>query len=91
MEKEKLVLDWKVPSERKMADFVGKLEDEMKKEFAETCVVMKDGKATINKSKARNWLVEKFDETEDIQWNGRPKKREKSLSGAETIAQWLNL
>ena len=42
----KVTLDWKAPSERKMADFVGGLDNTMKKEFATSCVEKKDGKVS---------------------------------------------
>ena len=88
----KVVLDWKAPSEKKMADFVGELTDEKKKSFAEACVSRKeDGKVVINKAKAKKWLTENFDNTDEIEWNGRPTKREKTKSGADRIAEWLNL
>lgn len=87
----KVILDWKTPSERKMADFVGALSDEMKKEFASACVDTKDGKVIINKSRAKKWLVSKFDNTDEIEWKNRPVKKTKKLSGADTIAEWLKL
>ena len=87
----KVTLDWKSPSERKMADFVGTLNNADKKAFAEACVEKKDGKITINKSKAKKWLVEKFDETKEIEWLNRPIPKEKRQSGASVIAEWLDL
>ena len=87
----KITLDWKTPSERKMADFVKELSDDMKKAFAKACVEIKDNKATINKAKAKKWLTEKFDGTDEIEWKGRPEKKEKKVSAADTIAQWLDL
>lgn len=87
----KVTLDWKAPSERKMADFVGGLDNEKKKAFATACVTKKDGKVSINKSKAKKWLVDNFDNTDDIEWNNRPEKKVKKLSGADTIAEWLEL
>lgn len=87
----KVTLDWKAPSERKMADFVGTLSNEMKREFAKACVEKKEGKNVINKSKAKKWLVSKFDNTDDIEWLKRPEKKVKRTSGADTIAEWLDL
>ena len=87
----KISLDWKAPSESKMADFVEGLDNTMKKEFATTCVEKKDGKAVVNRSKAKKWLVSKFDNTDAIEWKNRPEKKEKKMSGADTIAEWLNL
>lgn len=86
-----VTLDWKTPSEKKMADFVTKLSDDKKKAFAKACVEMKEGKPTINKSKAKAWLTEEFDGTDEIEWKNRPEKKEKPKSGADRIAEWLNL
>lgn len=87
----KVTLEWKAPSDKQMQEFVGQFDNQMKKDFAKTCVVMKDGKATINKSKAKQWLTSKFDGTDEIEWKGRPINREKKLSAADTIASWLEL
>lgn len=87
----KVTLDWKAPSERKMADFVGGYDDTIKKEFATACVEVKDGKPTIIRSKAKKWLIDKFDNTGEIEWKNRPEKKQKKVSGATTIAGWLNL
>ena len=87
----KVILDWKAPSERKMADFVGGYDDATKKDFAQTCVVMKEGKPFIVRSKAKKWLVDKFDNTGEIEWKNRPEKKQKKQSGASDIADWLNL
>lgn len=87
----KVVLDWKVPSEKKMKEFVGELDNKMKKSFAEACVSKKDGKNSINKTKAKAWLTEKFDGTDEIEWKNRPEKKEKVKSSADIIAEWLNL
>lgn len=88
----KVTLDWKAPSERKMADFVGELSNEMKKDFAKACVeTNKEGKTVINKSNAKKWLVKHFDNTDDIEWLKRPVKKESRKSGAVTIAEWLDL
>ena len=45
---EKIVLDWKAPSERKMMDLVEELTNAEKLEFAKDCTVAKDGKRVIN-------------------------------------------
>lgn len=87
----KVTLDWKSPSERKMADFVGLLSDEDKKSFATACATKVDNKVKINKSKAKKWLTDKFDNTDDIEWTNRPEKKAKKQSGADAIAEWLNL
>ena len=87
----KVTLDWKAPSEKKMADFVQDLSVEMKKDFANACVEKKDGKVVINKSKAKKWLVAKFDNTDEIEWLKRPEKKVMKKSGADRIAEWLDL
>lgn len=87
----KVKLDWKAPSEKKMADFVEELDNAMKKDFATSCVEVNDGKVKINRSKAKKWLVEKFDKTGEIEWKNRPEKKAKTMSGATRIAEWLNL
>ena len=87
----KVTLDWKAPSESKMADFVGELSNEMKKDFAKACVEVKEGKTVINKSNAKKWLVKHFDNTGDIEWLKRPEKKASKKSGAVTIAEWLDL
>ena len=86
----KVTLDWKAPSEKKMAEYVGALGDDKKKEFAKACVEKKDGKNVINRSKAKAWLVEKCDSTGDIEWKNRPKSV-RPISGADEIASWLDL
>ena len=43
----KVTLNWKAPSEKKMAEYVGTLGDDKKKEFAKACVEKKDGKNVI--------------------------------------------
>ena len=86
----KVTLNWKTPSEKKMAEYVGTLEDDKKKDFAKVCVEKKDGKNVINKSKAKKWLVDKCDSTGDIEWTNRPKSV-RPISAADEIASWLNL
>ena len=88
---EKVILDWKAPSDRKMADFVGQFDDATKKEFAQACMIRKNGKPFVVKSKAKKWLVEKFDSTEQIEWKNRPQKAKTKTSGAEDIEGWLKL
>ena len=86
-----VTLNWKAPSESKMADFVDTLDIETKKEFAKTCASKENGKCKINKSMARKWLTEKFDGTDKIKWENRPEKKVKKVSGAERICRWLDL
>lgn len=86
----KVTLDWKAPSEKKMAQYVGTLGDEKKKSFAKACVEKKEGKSVINKSKAKKWLVTNCDSTGDIEWKNRPNEV-RPISSAEEIASWLNL
>ena len=85
---EKIILDWKAPSEKKMADYVKKLAKEKRKSFAEACVEAKDGKNIINKSKAKKWLVDNCDSKGDIEWKNRPKNA-RAMSSADLIASWL--
>lgn len=87
----KVVLDWKAPSEKEMKVFVSSLGDDKKKEFAKACVEKKDGKIKIKRADAKKWLTENFDGTDEIEWKGRPAKREKRMSAAEEIASWLDL
>ena len=83
----KVTLDWKAPSERKMADYVEGLGEEQKKDFAKTCVSEKDGKVSISKGKARKWLLSNCDPS-DIEWKNKPANT-RAMSGAERIASWL--
>lgn len=85
----KVTLDWKAPSEKKMAEYVKTLGEDKMKSFAKSCVDKKDGKVAINKSKAKKWLIENCDE-KDIEWKNKP-KNVRPMSGAEEIASWLNL
>lgn len=85
----KVTLDWKAPSEKKMAEYVKTLGEDKMKNFAKTCVGKKDDKVIINKSKAKKWLVDNCDE-KDIEWKNKP-KNVRPMSGAEEIASWLNL
>ena len=87
----KVVLDWKAPSERKIKEFVGELPDKDKKDFVVTCLEKKNNKNVLNKPKARKWLTSKFDNTDDIEWKGRPEKREKRMSAVDEMAEWFNL
>lgn len=86
---EKVTLDWKAPSEKKMAEYVKTLGEDKMKSFANTCVEKNDDKISINKSKAKKWLIENCDE-KDIEWKNKP-KNVRPMSGAEEIASWLNL
>lgn len=88
---EKVTLNWKAPSERKMADFVKQFDDEKKKAFALACIEVKDGKGKVNKAKAKKWLVKEFDNTDYIVWEGRPEKKEKRMSSVDEISMWLDL
>ena len=86
----KVILDWKAPSESKMADFSETLSEELQLEFCNACAKLDDkGKVVINKSKAKKWLVEKFDGTGEIEWKNRPVQKAKKLSGAERIGRFL--
>ena len=85
----KVILDWKAPSEKKMAEYVKTLGEDKMKSFAKSGVDKKDGKVAINKSKAKKWLVDNCDE-KDIEWKNKP-KNVRPMSGAEEIASWLNL
>lgn len=86
----KVTLDWKAPSEKKMAEYVKTLGEAKMKDFAKACAEEKDGKPLINKSKAKKWLVENCDNTGDIEWKNRPKSV-RPISGAEEIVSWLKL
>lgn len=86
----KVILDWKSPSDKKMADFVKTLTDEEKKSFAKACSEKKNGKNTINTTKAKKWLAEKFDGTDDIEWTNRPTGARR-ISAANEVASWLEL
>lgn len=95
-EKKLFELDWKVPSDNKMADFMEKQSEEMQIEFAnECCTLDEKGEPKINKKNARDWLVNHFDGKNDeegnpmITWKNRPAKKDRPLSGAKRIAQWL--
>ncbi len=86
----KVTLDWKAPSEKKMAEYVKTLGEDKMKSFAKTCVEKSDDdKVSISKSKAKKWLVENCNE-KDIEWKNKP-KNVRPISGAEEIASWLNL
>ena len=89
-EKIKVVLDWKAPSEKKMAEYVKDLGNESMKSFAKACVEKKDNKNVINKSKAKKWLVDNCDSKGDIEWKNRPQKV-RPISGADEIASWLDI
>lgn len=82
-----VTLDWKAPSEKKMAGYVVTLGDEKKKDFAKACVEQKEGKNVINKAKAKKWLVANCN-SEEIEWKNKPKKT-RPLSAADEIASWL--
>lgn len=90
MEKEimKVVLDWKAPSEKKIADFMEQFDVDKMIAFANACV---DENDKFNRSKAKAWLVKEFDKTDYIEWKNRPETKEKKLSGAKRIAAWKNL
>lgn len=86
----KFKLDWKTPSETKMADLVETLSEKEQMEFCEVCASLNEkDKVVINKSKAKKWLTDKFDGTDMIEWKNRPTPKEKKLSGAERIGKWL--
>ena len=83
-------LNWKSPSEKKMADFIETKSEELQKEFCDACASLDENKKiVINKSNARKWLVKKFDGTDEIEWEDRPTEKEKKLSGAERIGKFL--
>lgn len=84
----KTVIDWKAPSEKQMKDVVKELSNEKKKSFATACVVVKEGKNTINKSKAKNWLRDNCADL--VEWKNAP-KNVKAKSSADEIAEWLAL
>lgn len=88
---EKVVLDWKAPSERKMMDLVQDLTNAEKLEFAKDCTVEKDGKRVINKSVAKKWIKDKFDGKDVIEWKNLPKGTKKKPNISDTLALWLNL
>ena len=86
----KVILDWKAPSDKKMKEYVGSLDNNKKKSFAKACVEKKNGKNTINKANAKKWLVDNCESTGDIEWKNKPKSvRQKSA--ADEIASWINL
>lgn len=85
----KVILDWKAPSEKKMAEYVKTLGEDKMKSFAKACVEKEDDKVSINKSKAKNWLLENCNE-KDVEWKNKP-KNVRPMSGAQEIASWLNL
>ena len=91
MEKEKIVLDWKAPSERKMMDLVEELTDAEKLEFAKKCTVDKDGKRVIKKSEGKKWIKDKFDGKDVIEWKNLPKGTKKKPSISDTLEMWLKL
>ena len=88
---EKIVLDWKAPSERKMMDLVEELTNAEKLEFAKDCTVAKDGKRVINKSVAKKWVKDKFDGKDRFEWKNLPKGTKKKPNISDTLEMWLNL
>lgn len=88
---EKVKLDWKAPSERKMMDLVAELTVDEKKAFVNDCSESKDGKRVINKSKAKKWVKDKFDGKDRIEWKNLPKGTKKKPSISDTLESWLNL
>ena len=72
-----------------MAEIVGGLSKEKKKEFAKACVEVKDGKNTITRSKAKAWLVKEC--SDRIEWKNKPQGNRQQKSGADIIASWLDL
>lgn len=88
---EKVKLDWKAPSERKMLELVGELSAEEKKEFVNECSEVKEDKRVINKSKAKKWVKDKFDGKDRIEWKNLPKGTKKKPSISDTLESWLNL
>ena len=85
----KLVLDWKTPSEKKIADYVSGLDKEKKISFAKECLEKKGDKNKISKTKAKKWIIANCDE-KDIEWKNKPKNA-KPMSSADMVASWLNL
>lgn len=88
---EKVKLDWKAPSERKMMDLVTELSTEEKKEFVNKCTDEKEGKRVIHKSRAKKWVKEKFDGKDRIEWKNLPKGTKKKPSISDTLEEWLKL
>ena len=72
-----------------MIAFVAELSDDEKDEFSKECIeVLEDGTSKFVRSKAKKWLVEKFDGKDVIEWVGRPVKKEKKLSNVELVLSW---
>ena len=90
---EKIKLDWKAPSERKMKDIVAKMDDSKKKEFAETCIfVDENGKKKMNKAKAKHWLIDNCPSDVEIEWKNKPSGDSKrGMSAVDIVASWLDL
>lgn len=86
---DKVILDWKAPSERKMVDLVATLTPEEKKDFAENCTDVKEGKRVVNKSRAKKWVKEKFANDENVEWKNLPEKRTKKPTISDTLEDWL--
>ena len=85
----KVTLDWKSPSDKKMVEYVQTLGEDKKKDFAESCIVKKDGKNILSKGKAKKWLLVNA-KAEDIEWKNKPENT-RAMSSADLAASWLNL
>lgn len=90
---EKIVLDWKTPSERQMTNIVAKMDNNKKKDFAKTCFfVGENGKKKINKAKAKHWLIDNCPSDVEIEWKNKPSGDSKrGMSAVDTVASWLDL
>ena len=88
---EKVKLDWKAPSEKKMMDLVRELTPQDMKEFATDCSVSKDGKRVVDKTKAKKWIRAKFEGKDRIEWKNLPTGGRKQPTISETLEEWLKL
>lgn len=88
---EKVILDWKAPTDGKIKEVLLKLNDkEKQKEFAKECIVKKNEKNIIDKTKAKHWIDDNCKNY--VEWKNYPKGgTAKRTTIADEIASWLDL
>lgn len=87
---EKVTLDWKAPSERKMYDLVGELPLERKTAFAKECTELKENKRVMKKTDAKKWIKKEFEGKDRIEWKNLPKGTNSKPSISDGLEKWFN-
>lgn len=85
---EKIVINWKTPSNVKIKDVVSKLNEEKRRYFVNNFIEVAEGKKPkIKEKEAKKWLDENCKDM--IEWENYPKGTKIRKSAVQEMLDWF--